>query len=231
MTPGQRVGIAILSVARIGSHLMGAAAIALVAFVAGCTAPPRFEAMEYDGGLVLGDLQRGPARFTLVSVDRMDSPMAKATTIRLFDGVPVKLSQATPEFLLKRGRVFVPRGSAGAGVPGATGADEAASGGRDEPAFTELQGLSSFDPQRVYFVIVGPMPNGPFYRFDVQNGQAVRFGSEWPGGLLDDGTTLRPGAIFIDSRGADHEMPLTRDDVEAVWGAPVRTLKVRPPGA
>lgn len=188
---------------------------------AGCTAtPPRYEVMEYDGGMVIGDLQRGPARFTVVSIADMASPMAKATTIRLFDGVPVSMAQVTPEFLLARGRVFVPR--RGEGAAGATP-------DRDESAFREVAGLSSFDPDRIYFVIVGPAPDGPFYRFDVMNGRAVRFGTQWPGGFVDDGKTLMPGAVFVDSRGGDHEMPLTRADVEEIWGAPLRTLRVRPP--
>lgn len=169
------------------------------------------EALIFDGGSVSGSLARSPARYSAVAIERLDGEMAKATTIQLADSVRVSMAQVTPEFLLKRGRVFVPRGGEGGG-------------------FDAVQGLSSFDPTREYFVIVGPPPHGPFYRFDVKGGKPVTFGTEWPGGFLEDGKTLPPGPVFVDRKGTPHELPLTLEAVESIWGVPVAKERLRSEG-
>jgi len=174
--------------------------------MAACS-PAREELARYDGGSVGGPLERSSDHFIGVAVERMDSPMAERTTIRLGDGVPVSMTHVTPEFLLARGRVFVPR-------------DPPPAKGSDESRFEQLQGLRAFDPAKTYVVIIGPVPQGPFYRFDVKEGRAHRFGTAWPGGFLDDGETLRPAPVFIDSKGIAHEMPFSIEVVKQIWGEP-----------
>lgn len=173
-----------------------------------CGPANNHETLLFDGGSVSGDLARSPALYSAVAIERLDGAMAAATIIRLADGVPVSMAQVTPEFLLRRGRVFIPRGGEGEG-------------------FETVNGLSTFDAARDYFVIIGPTPNGPYYRFDVKGGKPVTFGTEWPGGFLADGKSLPPGPVFIDRAGERHELPLTLESVKAIWGEPASIERSR----
>lgn len=176
--------------------------------LAGCRSGPRPEVLVYGGGFVAGDAVTDGDRYTIVGLTEMEGPMAERTTIRLADGVPVAMHQVDASFLLGRGRVFMERRDA-----------------EGQLRFEQVDGLSHFDPDAVYFVIVGPRPHGPFYRFDVRGGRAVAFGTEWVAELSDDRRTLRPGPVFIDASGRAREMPLTRADAEALWGPPVRVVR------
>lgn len=173
----------------------------------GCKSP-NAEIVRFDGGSVGGPLFRGPNRFTAVGLERLDGDMAARTTIRLADGVPVRVTQATPEFLLARGLIF---------------AQDAAG----TPIGDPIPGVTRFDRDKNYVVIIGPEPNGPFYRFDVHDGKAVRFGAEWLGGFLSDGVTLRPAPVFVDGAGAAHEMPFNIDTVKMIWGEPESVEQVQ----
>ena len=186
-----------------------AVALCLLSFAAVACSQPRDEAALYDGGAVGGPLLRSPNHFIAVGIGNMEGGMAKGTVIRLADGVPVSMAQATPDFLLARGRVFVPR-------------DPQPPSGSGESRFEQVDGLKSFDPDRVYLVIVGPEPDGPFYRFDVVGGKAIGFGTGWPGGFLDDGETLRPAPIFVAPSGIAHTMPFHLATVKRIWGEPIR---------
>ncbi|MBM4113325.1 MAG: hypothetical protein FJ253_08120 [Phycisphaerae bacterium] len=171
-----------------------------------CTAP-NVEIAFYDGGSIGGPLYRAPNTYTTVAIHELDGTMASNTTIRLTDGVPVPVTKATPDFLLARGRVFLPT---------MTG----------EPGLQPVVGLTRFDPSKVYIVIVGPVPNGPYYRFDVEGGRAVRFGADWPGGFIDDEGTLMPAPVFVDASGAAHELPLDLATAQMIWGPPSRVEQV-----
>ncbi len=212
-----RLRSAVHGVAR--RHLRAPRRVLLAGLVVGAAAggcnPPNIAIAKFDGGSVGGPMFRAPNLFTVVAIERLDSPMASRTTFRLSDGVPVPVTKATPEFLLARGRTYVPT---------TTG----------EPGLEPLVGLKAFDPARRYIVIVGPEPAGPFYRFDVEGGRAVRFGSDWPGGLLSDGVTPRPAPVFLDPTGTAHEMPFDYDTIRLIWGDPRDVQKIYlppPPGS
>lgn len=196
--------------------------VVLLASGGGCGAPATREVLVYEGGSVGGPLFRSPERYTAVGIERMDGPMAANTRIKLNDGVTVTMAQATPEFLLARGRIFVPRVAAADASAGAAPAP-------GESRFEQISGLARFEPERDYIVIIGPVPRGPFYRFDVKGGRAIRFGTEWPGGFLDDGVTLRPAPVFVDGTGVAHEIPFDLETARIIWGPPTRIDLVSDP--
>jgi len=184
------------------------ALIAVAVHCVGCAPPQTHEALVYDGGIVTGELIRGKDRYRVVAIERWESEMTRATTIQLADGVQVPLTTVDTEFLLRRGRVMRQRLGGGEG-------------------FDLIETPKTFDPAVHYAVIVGPLPYGPFFRFDVIDGKPSTMGAEWVAEFARDGSLLRPGAIFIDRQGERHTLPFTMESAEALWGEPQAIARYR----
>jgi len=170
--------------------------VALLTTLPGCS---NWQVLEFEGGAIGGSL-RAPAssRFTSVTV-MMDGEMAKATVIALADGTRIPLADVTPELLLQRARIDAHDG---------TGA---------RPAGTRE--LAQFESSTRYSCYLGQPPQcGPVYLFEVEHGCVVSMGAGWATPACESGHTA---AVFIDSTGTAHALPLSRNSAERVWGPPV----------
>lgn len=157
----------------------------------GCRSP-NFELLHYDGGRVMGNLyRRSPDRFYQVTVESLQSPMARRTTIELSVDERIRVSDVTPEVLLKRRTENV-------ALP------------------DRLE-----DDGRKYSIALQASGSGPTYHFEIQSGRIAEMWASWQ--ELPPGSQGGPIApVFIGDSGKRYSLPLSRKDVEAIWGPPER---------